>query len=80
MEPPRGAGHTGRRQVFNIINTVYPGYLMELIGHAQRQRVSVVASEMATNTILVTEDWINDLNAVPFHSKVSQFVQLLTSL
>ena len=69
-----------RTYVFNVINTVYPDYLNQLISHAQRQRIGIVANEMATNTILATDEWLENLKKVPFYSRVSHLFQLITHI
>ena len=67
-----------RGYVFNIINPVHPGYIEQLISHAKKQRVGVVQGEMETNTILATNEWIENLHAIPFFSKVSHLFYCLT--
>jgi len=56
---------------FNVINTVYPGFLDQLISHASKLRFGVVEKEQSEQVILATDEWINRLSAVPFFSKVS---------
>ena len=49
---------------FNVLNTVYPGYLGNLIEHANKVRNKKVNDEGKPQTILSTDQWINELSAV----------------
>ena len=60
-----------RTFLFNTINTVCPGYLDELIGYANRQREGFDAGPNQEENILATDEWIAELQAIPFSSKVS---------
>ena len=67
-----------RSYLFNILNSVHPGFLNQVIAHANMQRVNVNNDEEKTQTILATDEWLNNLNEVPFYSKVSLIFLLLT--
>ena len=60
-----------REYVFNILNTVYPGYLEDIVKYANSQRTSSTDEKEKENTILVTAEWEAELTASPFYSKVS---------
>ena len=57
-----------REYFFNILNTLYPVYVQEIIRHANAQRNSVANDAQARETIEVTDKWWDALNAVPFIS------------
>ncbi len=57
-----------REYFFNILNTLYPVYVQEIIRHANSQRNSVANDAQARETIEVTDKWWDALNAVPFIS------------
>ena len=57
-----------REYFFNILNTLYPGYVQEIIRHANDQRNSVANDAQARETIEVSDKWWEALNAVPFIS------------
>ena len=62
-------GKLDRVWVFNVINSVYPGYLEQVIGHAQRQRQQADGEEEAKETITVSEEWRRRLAETTFISK-----------
>ena len=57
-----------REYFFNILNTIQPAYLQNLIKHANEQRNSVMNNAIAKEAIEVLDDWWNALNMVPFIS------------
>jgi hypothetical protein len=57
-----------REYFFNILNTLYPGYVQEIIRHANAQRNSVSNDAQARESIEVSDKWWDALNAVPFIS------------
>ena len=57
-----------REYFFNILNTLYPLYVQEIIRHANDQRNSVANDAQARETIEVSDKWWEALNAVPFIS------------
>jgi len=67
-----------RTFLFNILNTAHPGFLNQVISHANLQRVNINNDEQKTQTILATDEWLSALNEVPFYSKVSLIFLLLT--
>ena len=56
---------------FNTINTLYNGFLPELISGAQRQRVEETKKDESEQVIEATDEWLTNLSAIPFYSKVS---------
>ena len=61
--------HVNREFFFNVINTLYPDYLPNLIKHASKQRFSAHEKPEAEETILCTEDWAKELAEHPYYSK-----------
>jgi len=57
-----------REYFFNILNTFHARYLDQIIQHANAQRNSVASEAKARETIEISDDWWEALNAVPFVS------------
>ena len=57
-----------REYFFNILNTFHEPYLDQIIQHAQNQRMAAQAEAKARETIEISDDWWEALNAVPFVS------------
>ena len=51
------------------MNTIYPDYLMEVVSHAHKQRNSVEGEAQKNQAIKVSEEWMQELQAMPFTSK-----------
>ena len=47
-----------RQYFYNTINTVYPGYLEQLILHANKQRNGQSEAKEKEQTILATNEWV----------------------
>ena len=58
-----------REYMFNILNTIQPAYLQALINHANEQRNSVSNEAIPNDAFVVSDDWWNALNSVPFISR-----------
>ena len=52
-----------------MFNTLHPAEVDSLIKHANDQRYSVQNDQVAENSILMTEEWANQLEELPFVSK-----------
>ena len=50
-----------REFFFNILNTVYPDYLAQVMAHASKQRFAADGEMNKTQSIKVTDEWINEL-------------------
>ena len=57
-----------REYFFNLLNTLQPAYIQALVKHANDQRNSAAADARAIETIEISDDWWEQLNAVPFIS------------
>ena len=57
-----------REWFFNILNTVHPGYLQQIIKHAQKQRQTANTEEEKKETITITDEWKKRLEQSTFIS------------
>lgn len=55
--------------MYNIWNTVHPDEVQAVIEHANGQRYSLTADKVKEDTILMTDKWRQELEAMPFTSK-----------
>ena len=53
---------------FNILNTVYPDYLTQVMQHASHQRFAADGEKNKTQSIKATDEWISELQNMPFKS------------
>ena len=54
---------------FNVLNTLYPEYLPNLIKHAANTRFSGQLKTDEEETILCTNDWARELQEHPYFSR-----------
>ena len=54
---------------YNVFNTLYPEEVTALIKHANSKRYTVESDTVAENSIVMTEEWANQLEELPFVSK-----------
>ena len=59
-----------RKFFFDVLNTVYEDFLPPLISHAESLRIEGEVVEQQQQVILATDEWMNELKAAPFFSKV----------
>lgn len=64
-----------REYTFNVLNTLRPSYMQDIIRHAQTVRTSATEDENMGETILISKDWQAQLEEVPFIS--SKFLACL---
>ena len=57
-----------REYFFNILNTVYPQYLKQIMEHASKQRFSAEGEEVKQQAIKATDAWYAELQKMPFVS------------
>ena len=57
-----------REWVLNVVNSIHPGYLEQVIQHAQRQRQTAQTEEEEKDTIQITEEWKQRLAETTFIS------------
>ena len=52
-----------------MFNTLHPAEVDSLIKHGNDQRYTVQNDQVAENSILMTEEWANQIDELPFVSK-----------
>ena len=57
-----------RSFLMNLINTQHTEYLRQIVQHAQAQRFGQLHDEDQNNKIVITEEWLNELQAHPYSS------------
>ena len=58
-----------RTYFFNVLNTVYEERLGAMIAHANKVRFQASADGIQEETVVVTDDWWQKLNEMPFFSR-----------
>ena len=54
---------------YNIWNTIYPDDVQAVINHANANRHAISSQRVKDETIVLTEQWQDELNSLPFVSK-----------
>ena len=62
-----------RQYFFNIVNTVYPGYVGQLINQAHANRFKPVSDQEEQDMLKISEEWAEKLLSQPFISCKYQF-------
>ena len=57
-----------RTYMFNILNTLKPEYVRDMIRHAQTQRNAITEESKGNDEIVMTTNWQQKLEQVPFIS------------
>ena len=60
-----------REYFWNVMHTLMPEYTQALMTHANQQRTSSANEAQAKQTIEITDEWYDKLQAVPFISRKS---------
>jgi len=63
-----------REYFFNILNTVYPQYLNQIMKHASEQRYTVAGVDTKNEAIVATDEWYDALKNIPFKSCKFNFI------
>ena len=63
-----------REYFFNILNTVYPEYLAQIMSHASKARFTVEGEAAKKQAIYATDEWYEALKDLPFKSSKYSFV------
>lgn len=70
-----------REYFFNVLNTVHPNYLEQIMGHANKQRMTAEGDAMKKESITVSEYWQEQLKSMPYlsckYSKMRQYILIL---
>ena len=62
-----------REYFFNILNTIYPEYLKNIVDHARDQRFTLTAEDAKPQAIRATDEWLEALNKLPYKSRKSLY-------
>ena len=57
-----------RTYFFTILNTVHPEYMRDMIAHANNARYAPFGQAKEHDTVVVNEEWLEKLKALPFYS------------
>ena len=57
-----------RTYFFTILNTVHPQYMRDMIAHANNARYAPFGQAKEHDTVVVNEEWLEKLKALPFYS------------
>ena len=55
--------------MYNIWNTLHPADVQELFAYANSQRYDISADKMKQETIIISDKWKGELEAMSFVSK-----------
>ena len=58
-----------REYFFNVLNTLQPEYLSELLTYANKQRMTGEGEARKNETIKISEFWAEELKAMPYLSR-----------
>ena len=58
-----------REYFFNILNTLYPDYLSQIMQHASKQRMSAEGVDNKKSAIKISQYWQEELKDMPFISQ-----------
>ena len=57
-----------REYFFNILNTMYPDYLEQILAHANKQRMTSEGETMKAESIKISQYWEEQLASMPYLS------------
>ena len=57
-----------REYFFNILNTLYPDYLAQIMQHSAKERFTAQGEDQQKQAIKVTDEWYEELQKMPFLS------------
>ena len=57
-----------REYFFNILNTIHPDYLQQVMEHASKQRMTTEGEAMKKESIQMSEFWEEQLRQMPYLS------------
>lgn len=55
-----------REYFFNVLNTVHPNYLGQIMAHANKQRWTTDGDKMKKESIKISQYWQEQLEAMPY--------------
>ena len=65
---PAGRGPP-RQYFFDILNTLYPEYLQQVMAHASKQRMAADGDLQKEETIAISQFWEEELKSMPYLSR-----------
>ena len=68
---PKGKGPP-RKYFFDVLNTLQPEYLAQVMSHANKQRMTSEGDKMKTESIEISKYWEEQLGAMPYLSRKCQ--------
>ena len=60
-----------RKYFFDILNTIHPEYLQQVMQHANKERMAADGAAQQEQTIKITQFWDEELKSMPFLSRKS---------
>ena len=69
-----------REYFFNILNTIYPQYLEQVLSHASRQRYTAEGEDQKKHAIQATDEWYEALQSMPYKSSKLKITVFLKSI
>ena len=73
---PKGKGPP-RDYFFNVLNTLHPEYLAQVMAHANKERMGAGTDCTKAESIKITEFWEEQLKAMPYLSRKYSFFSCL---
>ena len=64
----------GREYFFNVLNTVQPDFLKQMVDHANKQRMSAEGVVGQREAIQISQFWEEQLKAMPYLSSKYFFI------
>ena len=58
-----------RQYFFDVLNTVHPEYLQQIMAHANQERMAADAGNNLTDAIAISQFWEEELKAMPYLSR-----------
>ena len=58
-----------RKYFFDVLATIRPEYVKDMVEHAFKQRGNTETEEMQANCIQVSKNWQEQLTKIPFYSR-----------
>ena len=65
---PAGKGPP-RQYFFDILNTIHPDYLQQVLEHANKQRMAADAETRKDESIAISKFWEEELKSMPYLSR-----------
>ena len=57
-----------RQYFFDVLNTVYPDYLRQIMTHANNERMAADTDQNRTSSIAISQFWEEELKSMPYLS------------